>query len=65
MTYRELLHKSLELAKALKSYGLKKNDVVSMCCDNRFEFPITFYATLYVGATLAPLNSSYTECKLF
>lgn len=65
MTYRELLHKSLELAKALKSYGLKKNDVIAISCDNRFEFAIIFYATLFIGAILAPLSSSYTERKSY
>lgn len=61
ITYSELLEKSIQLAEAFKSSGLKKNDIIGICSENCFEFPIVIFAAWYIGAIVVPFNISYTE----
>lgn len=59
-TYRELLLKIENTAKALKSYGVEKNDRVTICMPNTPEGIISFYAVNMVGAVanmIHPLSS--------
>lgn len=60
-----LLSKAVHLAQYLKSsFGIKAGDVISICSENRIEFGVTIHATLFLGATVAPLNHSYVEGML-
>lgn len=42
-------------------FGTKAGDVVGICSENRLEFAVTVYATILLGATVAPVNVTYTE----
>ncbi|KAL4719200.1 hypothetical protein ACJJTC_019371 [Scirpophaga incertulas] len=64
MTYREILQQSVDLATALKKLGLKKNDVVGLSSENRFEFIITSLAVMYCGGILSALNITYTPGEI-
>lgn len=56
--------KSIRLAKALAlKYGIKEGDVIGICCENRLEYPIIIFAAFYLGATIAPINITYTDRK--
>ncbi|XP_073950378.1 luciferin 4-monooxygenase isoform X1 [Choristoneura fumiferana] len=64
VTYREILQRSVNLAVALQKLGLKKGDVVALCSENRFEFPITALAIMYCGAVLCTLNVTYSPGEI-
>lgn len=59
-----LLKKSTKLAKWLLHQGIKVNDNISINSENRLEFCIVPVATLFSGATFAPLNPDYTPREL-
>ena len=50
MTYRELFHEIDLCAKAMKSQGIRKGDVVSICLPNIPESIFIFYAVSKIGA---------------
>ncbi|XP_037030650.1 4-coumarate--CoA ligase 1-like [Bradysia coprophila] len=64
MTVGELYVRSIQLAKALRLDGVDAGDVIGLCSENRAEFPVVLFAALFVGATVAPLNTSYIEDEL-
>lgn len=51
------------IAKSLYGAGIRKDDVVSIVAENRHEFPAIVFGTLFLNATVAPLNTTYTERK--
>lgn len=59
LTSNELRSRSIRVAECLQHAGIKEGDVVSICSENRFEFMITLYGTVFLGATVAPLNTTY------
>lgn len=59
-SYRELMEKIEVMARALKSYGVEKNDRVTICMPNTPEGIISFYAVNMIGAIanmIHPLSS--------
>lgn len=58
---RELLSKAVHLAQYLQTIGIESGDAITVCSENRIEFCVTIHAILYIGATVAPVNISYTE----
>lgn len=64
LTYREILQQSVDLAVALKKLGLKKNDIVGISSENRFEFIVTALAVVYCGGELCLLNVAYTPDEI-
>ena len=50
MTYRELFYEIDLCAKAMRSQGIRKGDVVSICLPNVPESVIVFYAVSKIGA---------------
>lgn len=65
-TANDIRCRAIHLAKCLQyEYGIKSGDAVGICSENRIEFAITAFATVTLGATLAPYNTTYTERKLF
>lgn len=59
-SYIELIEKIEVVARALKSYGVEKNDKVTICMPNTPEGIITFYAVNMIGAIanmIHPLSS--------
>lgn len=59
-----ILKRSIKLARWLTSRGIKKGDSISINSENRLEFCLVPVATLFVGATFAPLNPDYTPLEL-
>lgn len=60
MTYAEVLDKIDVCASALKSHGIRRGDVVTICMPNTPEAVISFYAVNKIGAIanmLHPLSS--------
>ena len=53
------------LAHVMRHLGIKSNDVVGLSSENSIEFAITLYAAFAINATVAPLNVTYSERKLF
>ncbi|XP_011688646.1 PREDICTED: uncharacterized protein LOC105450493 [Wasmannia auropunctata] len=63
MTYRELLQKSVKLAKFLQKFGIEIGDRIGIATENRLNWLIPVYASIYLGAIIAPYSPIYTECK--
>lgn len=61
MTVGELHLRSMRLAKSLRFDGVGVGDVIGLCSENRAEFPVVLFAAFLVGATVAPLNTTYIE----
>ncbi|XP_018364960.1 PREDICTED: 4-coumarate--CoA ligase 1-like [Trachymyrmex cornetzi] len=61
MTCRELLEKSVKLAKFLQRYGIKIGDRIAIATENRLNWLIPGCAISYLGAIIAPYNPSYRE----
>lgn len=62
LRYLELLEKAVCLADALRSeIGVRSGDVVGIISENRLEFPVSLFAAFLLGATVAPINLTYTE----
>lgn len=61
-TCAQLRSRSIRLAERMSElFDLKAGDVVGICSENRLEFAVTVYATILLGATVAPVNVIYTE----
>ncbi|CAG9798396.1 unnamed protein product [Chironomus riparius] len=63
-TFNDVLMESTKAAKALYGSGIRQNDVISILSDNRIEFAAISYGTLFLNATIAPINIAYTEREL-
>lgn len=62
----ELRSQSIQLAYSLKlNAGIVEGDVIGLCCENRLEFPVVAFAGILLGATIAPMNTSYTPGRYF
>lgn len=61
LTASQLLSQSIRVAECLKYYGIKRDDSVGICCENRLEVPSVMFGIFFVGATYVPLNPTYTE----
>ena len=58
-TYRQLLEKVNNCAKALLASGIKKGDRVGIWSSNRCEWTVLQFATTKAGAILVNINPSY------
>lgn len=45
-------------------FGVKEGDAIGIYSENRLEFPEVVFAAFCVGATVAPLNVTYTTREL-
>lgn len=45
----------------LKEFDVNEGDVIGICLENRFEFPLIVFAAFCLGMTVAPLNVTYTD----
>lgn len=54
----------MRVANCLEHLGIKNGDVIGLVSENRLEFPCVAFAAYYLGATLAPINLTYTDRKL-
>ncbi|KFB36727.1 luciferin 4-monooxygenase [Anopheles sinensis] len=62
LTYLELLERGSQLAECLRTVvGIRSNDVVGLVSENRLDFPVVVVASFLLGATVAPINLTYSE----
>jgi len=64
ITYGELTRAARSLGTALKQAGLSKDDKVTLVLPNIPEFVISYMAIVGLGATVVPVNPSYTAWEL-
>ncbi|XP_068626798.1 luciferin 4-monooxygenase-like [Battus philenor] len=64
ITYKELAQSFVNVAFYLEQRGLKKNDVVAICSENRIEYMITALAVFSTGATLTCMNGIYNKDEI-
>lgn len=63
-TYAQLKARSLRYAECLQAEGIREGDAVGLCSENRIDFTCVLFGAMYLGATVAPLNLTYSESKL-
>lgn len=61
LTAYQLRDTSIRVADCLQSLNIKSSDVIGICADNQFEFAYVLFGTIFAGATLSPMNVTYTE----
>ena len=59
MTYEEAGQIIDSLATALNNLGVKKGDVIAFLMPNSFQYVISFYATVKLGAIATGINPTY------
>src|SRR6185437_2731076 len=64
VTYGELREKVRRTAAGLAASGIRKGDVIALCCPNSAEFAIAFHAGARIGATLTSANPANTPKDL-
>ena len=64
LSYRRLDELANRLANALAAMGVKKGDRVALCLPNCPQFVIAYFATLKLGAIVAPNNPLYLPREL-
>ncbi|XP_053681935.1 uncharacterized protein LOC128732670 [Sabethes cyaneus] len=65
LRYLELLEQASRLGECLRTLaGIQIGDVVGIVSENRLEFPPVLFAAFFVGATVAPINLTYTEREM-
>jgi long-chain acyl-CoA synthetase len=63
-TYKQLDELINRFATSLvKKFGVKENDVVSLCLPNSPQFLVAFYACQRIGATVTTLNVQYKPAE--
>ena len=64
MTYEETGQAIDSLATALHKLGIKKGDVVAFLMPNSFQYVISFYATVKLGAIATGINPTYKSLEV-
>ncbi len=64
LSYREVNDQANRLANALAAMGVKKGDRVALFLPNCPQYVISYYATLKLGAIVAPNNPLYVPREL-
>ncbi|MEB3358886.1 MAG: condensation domain-containing protein, partial [Synechococcales bacterium] len=64
LSYRELNHRTNQLASFLKQQGLQQGHRVAVCLERSTELVITLLAILKAGATYVPLDPTYPTERL-
>ncbi|OXU30119.1 hypothetical protein TSAR_003795 [Trichomalopsis sarcophagae] len=60
-TYKDILIRSQKLAVYLRNHGIKVNDRIAICSENNLGWAVSICATIFVGATVCPLNPMYSQ----
>ncbi|XP_019931155.3 uncharacterized protein LOC109400142 [Aedes albopictus] len=63
MTFQQILESSTSVASRMKHYGLGKRSTIGIMSENRLEYSIAAFATIFVGGILIPLNPNYTPTE--
>ncbi|XP_014205796.1 4-coumarate--CoA ligase 1 [Copidosoma floridanum] len=61
VTFEQIYDKSCKLAVHLKRNGVKINDRIAICSENNLGWSVPVCASLFVGASICPLNHSYSK----
>ncbi|MFX0047365.1 MAG: AMP-binding protein, partial [Candidatus Hermodarchaeota archaeon] len=61
---KQLIVLTRRFAAALKDLGVKKGDIVALWLPNCPQFAITYYAAIYLGATLTAISPLFTGREL-
>lgn len=61
LTFRELRDRARAMADLLRRIDVRAGDRVAVMLDNRPEFPLTWLAAAYLGASLVPINTKYRD----
>lgn len=64
LSAKEIVKKSIEMAKALIASGIKTGDIVSIISETCFEYVFVLFGTIFINCTLAPLNHTYSHREL-
>lgn len=64
MTYEEAGQNIDALATALHKLGVKKGDVIAFLMPNSFQYVISFYATVKLGAIATGINPTYKPLEV-
>lgn len=59
-----IYQQTLRYVRILDQLGATEGDVISLCSENAIEMVYIFYAALYLGLTVSPLNYLYTRSEL-
>lgn len=51
----------VNIASALRQFGVKEGDVLGICCENRTEVLTTAIAGWAIGAVITFINSAYSK----
>ncbi|MDE5415065.1 long-chain-fatty-acid--CoA ligase [Alkalihalobacterium chitinilyticum] len=63
-TYRELHQKVNQFAHSLSQQGIEKGDTVALLLGNTPEFVVAYYGTICAGATVVPVNPTFTAREI-
>lgn len=63
-TYRQLAEKSNQLANYLAASGVKRGDLVGLCCNRDLDMPAWLVGILKTGAGYVPLDPDYPAERL-
>ncbi|EFN66473.1 Luciferin 4-monooxygenase [Camponotus floridanus] len=61
VTYEEMRNKSVKLAIWLQKQGIKKNDVITICINNRMRAYMPLLAGIYLNLIVNPWDCKYLE----
>jgi len=64
MNYRVLRKYTDSLATSLYRMGVKKGDVVAILLPNSFQFTISYFAIVKLGAIVIPINPTYKPIEI-
>jgi len=64
LTYRELAADVRQVGWGLRRRGVRKGDVLAMCCPNSPDFAVAYYAALAAGAVVTTINPMATPADV-
>ncbi|MFX1320232.1 MAG: AMP-binding protein [Promethearchaeota archaeon] len=64
MTYEEAGKAIDSLGTALHNLGIKKGEVIALLLPNSFQYVISFYATVKIGAIVTGINTTYKPLEI-
>ena len=64
LTWSELRRRSLAAAAGLRRLGVRPGDRVAILFGNVVDFPVAFFAALYAGTVVVPINARLTPVEV-
>jgi acyl-CoA synthetase (AMP-forming)/AMP-acid ligase II len=64
LSYRELVRDVRRVGCGLRLRGVRKGDVLAMCCPNSPDFAVAYYAALSVGAVVTTISPMATPADV-